>query len=355
MNKNQSLNPEGKLEKAPCGYAETIGVVGAGSWGTTLAHLLAEKGYQVDIWVYEPELVEIISQQHENTFYLPGHKISTNIYPSNSLEKVVTGKSLLVMAVPSHVYRDVAQKALEYLRDKATIVSVTKGIENKTLLTMSGIWREILPPSKAIELATLAGPSFAIEVIRKVPTAVTLASRDLETARRLQRIFHTDYFRSYSSTDEIGVELAGAIKNVIALAVGICDGLCLGFNARAALITRGLSEMSHLGVKMGADPLTFSGLSGLGDMALTCTGDLSRNRTVGLKLGQGKTLKSILKEMHMVPEGVKTTKSVYQLAQRENIDMPICKNVYEILYENKPCASVVKELMNRSLRDEMEL
>jgi glycerol-3-phosphate dehydrogenase (NAD(P)+) len=355
MDKNLSLEPEMKEAKIPWEDIETIGVVGAGSWGTTLAHLLADKGYHIDIWVYEPELAEIIALQHENPFYLPGHKISTNINPSNSLEKVVSGKRLVLMAVPSHVYRNVAQEVLEYLQIKAIIVSVTKGIENKSLLTMSGIWREILPPSKAVELATLAGPSFASEVIQKVPTAVTVASCHLETARWLQRIFHTDYFRAYSSTDEIGVELAGAIKNVIAIAVGICDGLGLGYNARAALITRGLSEMSRLGVKMGADPLTFSGLSGLGDLALTCTGDLSRNRTVGLELGQGKTLQDILNEMRMVAEGVKTTKSVYQLAQREHIDMPICKNVYEILYEDKPCVEAVQELMRRSLKDELEL
>jgi glycerol-3-phosphate dehydrogenase (NAD(P)+) len=220
---------------------------------------------------------------------------------------------------------------------------------------MSGIWHEILPPEKTIELSTLAGPSFAREVIQKVPTAVTVASRNLETARWLQRIFHTEYFRAYSSVDEIGVELAGAIKNVIAIAAGICDGLGFGYNARAALITRGLSEISRLGVKMGADPLTFSGLSGLGDLVLTCTGDLSRNRTVGLKLGQGKTLQNILNEMRMVAEGIKTAKSVYQLAQKEHIDMPICINVYEILYEGKYCTTAVMELMTRSLKDELEL
>lgn len=354
MDKNQSLKPETKAGETPLEDIETIGIVGAGSWGTALAHLLAEKGYHIDIWVYEPELAEIIALQHENTYYLPGHKISKHIFPSNSLGEVVAGKRLLLMAVPSHVYRDVAQQVLEDLQIKAVIVSLTKGIENKSLLTMSGIWREILPPSNAVKLATLAGPSFAYEVMRKVPTAVTVASCHLETARWLQRIFYTDCFRAYSSTDEIGVELAGAVKNVIAIAVGICDGLGLGYNARAALITRGLSEMSRLGVKMGADPLTFSGLSGLGDLALTCTGDLSRNRTVGIKLGQGKTLQNILNEMRMVAEGIKTTQSVYQLAQREHIDMPICTNVYEILYEGKPCAASVQKLMTRSLKDEME-
>lgn len=333
---------------------DTIGVVGAGSWGTTLAHLLADKGYRINLWAFEPELAKAIALQHENILYLPGYKISTDIYPSSCMEEVVTGKRLLLMAVPSHVYRNIAQQVLEYLENKATIVSVTKGIENDSLLTMSGIWHEILPPSKTVELATLAGPSFAREVIQKVPTAVTVASRNLETAHRLQHIFHTGYFRAYSSIDETGVELAGAVKNVIAIAAGICDGLGFGYNARAALITRGLSEISRLGVKMGADQHTFSGLSGLGDLVLTCTGDLSRNRTAGLKLGQGKTLQKILDEMRMVAEGIKTTKSVYQLAQREHIDMPICTNVYEILYEDKPCDAAVKELMKRSLKDETD-
>ena len=333
---------------------EKIGIIGAGSWGSTLAHLLAEEGHAVDLWVYETELADIIRNQHENTFYLPGFQLSSHIHPTDSLEYVIRGKRLLVMAVPSHVYRNVAEQILDFLQDQTTILSVTKGIENDTLLTMSGIWRAILPPSKDIELATLAGPSFAVEVMRKVPTAVTVASHSLETARWLQRIIHTHYFRAYSSKDEIGVELAGAIKNVIAIAAGICDGLGFGHNARAALITRGLSEISRLGLKLGADPLTFSGLSGLGDLVLTCTGDLSRNRTVGLKLGKGQGLKEILDEMRMVAEGIKTTKSVYQLSQREQTDMPISTNVYEILYQGKPCMAAVQELMTRSLKDELE-
>ncbi|MBN2374431.1 NAD(P)-dependent glycerol-3-phosphate dehydrogenase [bacterium] len=335
-------------------HIESIGVIGAGSWGTALANLLADKGYHIYLWVFEPELAKIIAHRHENTFYLPGHKISANVFPSTSMEDVVKGKRMLVMAVPSHFYRNIALQSLEYLENSAVIVSVTKGIEIDSLLTMSGIWHEILPPSKTVEIATLAGPSFACEVIRKLPTAVTVASRSLETARQIQSVFQTGYFRTYSSQDETGVELAGALKNVIAIAAGICDGLGFGHNARAALITRGLAEISRLGVKMGADTHTFSGLSGLGDLVLTCTGDLSRNRTVGLKLGQGMTLESILDEMRMVAEGIKTTKSVYHLAKREGIDMPICEKVYEILYEAKSCYATVNELMRRSLKDEID-
>ncbi|MGA1794904.1 MAG: NAD(P)H-dependent glycerol-3-phosphate dehydrogenase [bacterium] len=332
-----------------------IGVVGAGSWGTTLAHLLGEKGFPVDLWVYEPELADIIDGQRENTYYLPGFRLPAHVCPSNSLSDVVKKKSLLVMAVPSHVYRDVAREVIEFLDKGATIVSVTKGIENDTLLTMSGIWRDILPSSLPMQTVTLAGPSFAKEVIRRLPAAVTAACSHLDTARMVQRIFSTDYFRVYSSVDETGVELAGALKNVIAIAAGISDGLGFGHNARAALITRGLSEISRLGVSMGADPLTFSGLSGVGDLVLTCTGDLSRNRTVGLSLGKGKRLPEILADMRMVAEGIKTTKSAYQLSGREQVDMPICTQVYQILYEGKSCDAAVRELMSRSLKDEMPI
>jgi len=346
-------NRECKRGKGAALENPRIGVVGAGSWGTTLAHLLGEKGFPVDLWVYEPELADIIAVQRENTYYIPGFRLSAYLNPGNSLDHVVRDKTLLVMAVPSHVYRDVACRVLEFLDKAAVIVSVTKGIENDTLLTMSGIWRDILPSSIQVETVTLAGPSFAREVIRRLPAAVTAASASMETARMVQRIFSTDYFRVYSSVDETGVELAGALKNVIAIAAGISDGLGFGHNARAALITRGLSEISRLGVSMGADPLTFSGLSGVGDLVLTCTGDLSRNRTVGLSLGEGKRLQDILADMRMVAEGIKTTKSAYQLAVREQIDMPICTQVYEILYEGKSCDAAVRELMSRSLKDEM--
>ncbi|MGA1844202.1 MAG: NAD(P)H-dependent glycerol-3-phosphate dehydrogenase [bacterium] len=342
-------------EKGSTPEALRIGVVGAGSWGTTLAHLLGEKGFPVDLWVYEPELADIIARQGENTYYLPGFRLSAHVYPSNSLRDVVRDKTLLVMAVPSHIYRDVARRVIESLDEGATIVSVTKGIENDTLLTMSGIWRDLLPSPLPVETVTLAGPSFAREVIRGLPAAVTAACVHLETARMVQRIFSTDYFRVYSSVDETGVELAGALKNVIAIAAGISDGLGFGHNARAALITRGLSEISRLGVSMGADPPTFSGLSGVGDLVLTCTGDLSRNRTVGFSLGKGKRLPDILADMRMVAEGIKTTKSAYQLSEREKADMPICRQVYEILYEGKSCDAAVRELMSRSLKDEMPI
>lgn len=331
-----------------------IAVVGAGSWGTTLAHLLAEKGYRVDLWVFENELAESIRVSGENHDYLPGVALSANIRASNDLREVVAGRKMVVMVVPSHVYRGVASRMIPYLERDAIVVTATKGIENDTLLTMTGIWQQLLPARTRIQVAPLAGPSFAKEVARGVPTAVTVAADDLEIAQRVQGVFHTERFRVYTSLDKIGVELAGPLKNVIALAAGACDGLGYGHNTRAALITRGLAEISRLGVKMGAHPLTFAGLSGVGDLVLTCTGELSRNRTVGFQLGQGRRLDDILAEMRMVAEGVKTARSVYHLAKRWNVDMPICRQVYHVLYRGKDPREAVKEVLQRELKHEME-
>ncbi len=332
-----------------------IGVVGAGSWGTTLAQVLAEKGYKVDLWVYEEDLCRIIRDTRENAFYLPGFNLSANITPHNDLKSVVAGHQMLVMVVPSHVYRQTIVKMLPFLDRGVIVVSAAKGIENETLLTMSGIWKEILSSSDLIRLLSLSGPSFAREVVRHMPTAITVAAEDLDLARRVQQVFSTRYLRVYTSLDKTGVEVAGALKNVIALAAGACDGLEFGSNTRAALITRGLAEISRLGVKMGAHPLTFSGLSGIGDLVLTCTGDLSRNRTVGMQLGQGRKLNEILAEMRMVAEGVKTARSVYFLAKRMQVDMPISEQVYKVLYEDKNTADAVRELMERDLKHELDL
>lgn len=331
-----------------------IGVVGAGSWGTTLAQLLAGKGYPVDLWVYEKDLCRTIRETRENTLYLPGFALNENITPHEDLEGVVKDHDFLVMVVPSHVYRTVANRMIPLLSPGASVVNATKGIENETLLTMSGIWKEILPRPDMVELLTLSGPSFAREVVRETPTAVTIACEKLEVAKAAQRVFSTNYFRAYTSVDAIGIELAGALKNVIALAAGVCDGLGYGYNTRAALITRGLAEISRLGVKMGANPLTFSGLAGIGDLVLTCTGDLSRNRTVGLQLGKGRKISEILGEMRMVAEGVKTARSAHFLAQRMQVEMPIAEQIYLILYEDKDPPQVVRELMTRNLKHELE-
>ena len=258
------------------------------------------------------------------------------------------------MAVPSHVHRHVAMQVLEFLKGPVVVVSATKGIENQSLKTMWGIWKEIMPDSIDWEYGVLSGPSFAREVIKRVPTAVTVASHTKEIAQEIQRIFSAEYFRVYTSTDVIGVEMGGALKNIIALAAGIIDGLGLGHNTRAALITRGLAEMSRLGSSLGAHPLTFLGLAGVGDLILTCTGDLSRNRTVGYKLGQGKRLEEILAEMKMVAEGVKTTRSVYNLAKQQGVEMPICQQMYRILYEDLPPERALAELMQRQLKHEID-
>jgi glycerol-3-phosphate dehydrogenase (NAD(P)+) len=332
----------------------SVGVIGAGNWGTTLAHLLAAKGLQVNLWVFEEDLCETIRKTGENSVYLPGYPLHEGVHAHNALEDVVKASRLLLMVTPSHVYRGVAMRMLPDLREDAIIVNATKGIENDTLLTMSGIWKQLLPENSRIKELCLSGPSFAKEVMRGVPTAVTLAGQDLETTRAVQRVLSTGRFRVYSSLDIIGVEIAGASKNVIALAAGACDGLSFGYNTRAALITRGLAEISRLGVKMGAHPLTFSGLAGIGDLLLTCTGDLSRNRMVGMQLAQGWQLDEILGGMRQVAEGIVTAKSIHFLAQKMKVEMPISERVYRVLYEGKDPKLVVTELMERDLKHELE-
>jgi glycerol-3-phosphate dehydrogenase (NAD(P)+) len=329
-----------------------IGVIGAGGWGTALANLLGEKGVPVSIWVYEKDLCKTMRETRDNPLYLPNIRLASPVRPDANLQAVASAKRIVVMAVPSHVYRQVALRMIPSLSGRVIIVSATKGIENESLKTMGQIWREIMPESVGWDYAALSGPSFAREVAIRVPTAVTVASTNKEAAVEIQRLFATPYFRVYSSTDVIGVELGGALKNIIALAAGIIDGLGLGHNTRAALITRGLAEMSRLGATMGANPLTFLGLSGVGDLVLTCTGELSRNRTVGFELGKGRRLEEILAHMRMVAEGVKTTRSVYHLARRQGVELPICEEMYRILYENRSPREAVASLMQRDLKHE---
>jgi glycerol-3-phosphate dehydrogenase (NAD(P)+) len=331
-----------------------IGVIGAGSWGTTLANLLGEKGLSVALWVFEKDLCERMISKRENDLYLPGVRLSDNLIPTNSLEEAAKNKEVIVSASPSHVVRGVMEGLLPHLVDDTLIVSASKGIESDTLMTMSEVFGNILPEPRKRRLAFISGPSFAREVSNKLPTAVAVASKDWGVAEEVQKIFATHYFRIYTSLDVRGVELGGAAKNVIAIAVGVSDGLGLGSNTRAALITRGLREITRLGVRMGANPLTFSGLSGLGDLILTCTGDLSRNRSVGLKLGRGMKLKEILEGMLMVAEGVRTARAIYRLSQKFNIEMPITEQVFLILYKDKSPKEAVVELMARDLKNEMD-
>ncbi len=333
-----------------------IAVIGAGSFGTALAVLLAGKGYAVDLWGHRSEHIDALISDRENKKYLPGISFPAKLQVVHHLKQAVEGTTIIVMAVPSHSYREVFVEMVPCLAEKCRIVSAVKGIENITLMTMTQVMGQILNEyklgEKNIELGVISGPSFAKEVANEVPTAVTVGFENLQTAKEIQQIFVTEFFRVYASRDIIGLEISAALKNIIAIAAGVCDGLGYGLNTRAALITRGLAEIQRLGTALKADPATFSGLSGLGDLVLTCTGDLSRNRTVGLKLGEGKTLDQIKGEMSMVAEGIKTTQSVYDLAKKLKIDMPILEQVYNIIYQGKNCSEAVKDLLKRELKVE---
>jgi glycerol-3-phosphate dehydrogenase (NAD(P)+) len=331
-----------------------VGVVGGGSWGTALANLLALKGYNVDLWVFEPEVAAQIADRHENRLYLPDIELSANLRPSTELARVVADKKVLLMVVPSHVMRQTARQLAPHLSMQAVVVSASKGIENDTQMTMTEVLAQELGQIPSGNLAVLSGPSFAREVARRVPTAISVAARDAAVAAMLQRIFVTDYFRVYTNDDLVGTQLGGAVKNVIAIAAGIVDGLGLGLNTRAALITRGLTELRRLGVKMGASPRTFTGLAGIGDLLLTCTGTLSRNHSVGERIGRGEKLDDIIGRMDMVAEGVKTARSIYNLSRRLEVEMPICHEVYHVLYGHRPAAEALLRLMTRQLKQELD-
>lgn len=331
---------------------QSVAVIGAGAWGTTLARLLADTGLHVRLWAYEREVVEAIRHKHENTLFLPGVRLPTSLSPTISVGEALQDREWLVFAVPSHAARAVLRQIGPLLAGPIPLVSATKGIEEGTLQLMSQVIRETLPPGMQRSLAFLSGPSFAAEVCRGQPTAVVLAGEDVELVRRLQALLMTPFFRVYAGTDLIGVQLGGALKNVMALAAGVVDGLGLGHNTRAALITRGLAEMVRLGTAMGADPRTFYGLSGVGDLVLTCTGALSRNYTVGLRLGKGHQLQEILTETHAVAEGVRTSRAALGLADRFGVEMPIVREVCAALFEGKSPQQAVADLMVRAAKDE---
>jgi len=337
--------------------ADKVGVIGAGSWGTALTKPLSDQHRPVSLWGHSKEHLRTIIESRENTTYLPGYILSETIRPVSDLELAVRGHRFIVMVVPSHVFREVFLAAVPHLEKGAYVLSATKGIENDTLMTMTQVMADVFSRARVahheIHLGVLSGPSFAREVAAGLPTAVTVAAESMATARVFQQTFFTEKFRVYTSTDVIGLELGGALKNIVAIAAGICDGLGYGTNTRAALITRGLAEISRLGIKMGAKPLTFAGLGGLGDLVLTCTGELSRNRTVGVKLGQGKSLKTILGEMNMVAEGIKTTRSAWALARKMAVDMPILEQVYQVIYQDKPCSAAVHDLLARDQKEEL--
>ncbi len=326
-------------------------VIGAGAWGTALADLLSRNGHDVSIWAYEWDVVESINRSHINRRFLAGHQLSDSLRANNSIADTLKGAELVTMATPSHVLRDIAKSCVDGVAAGVPVVVASKGIERDTLALMTDVIAEALPHSVVV---ALSGPSFAAEVVAQQPTAVVVASSDEDAALFAQAAFSSVHFRAYTQADVIGVEIGGALKNVMAVATGIADGLGLGFNARAALITRGLAEMTRLGVKLGADPATLSGLAGLGDLVLTCTGSLSRNRSVGVDVGRGASLESVLAGRETVAEGVVTTQSAHALAAREGVEMPIVDAVHRVLFENQPARDAIGALMTRELRAEAD-
>ncbi len=326
-----------------------VAVLGAGSWGTTLANLLAAKGDTVRLWAYESEVVESVNSGHENAVFLPGVRLADGLRAFSNAREAAEGAEVIVSAPPSHAVRSVVSGLRDAVAPGALVVSATKGIETGTLALMSQVFTDCLPQAR---FAALSGPSFAVEVCQGQPTAVVAAATDPRTARDAQQLFATSAFRVYSGQDVIGVELGGALKNVIAIAAGILEGLGLGHNPRAALITRGLAEITRLGVAMGADPLTFAGLAGMGDLVLTATGSLSRNRALGMALARGERLDDYRATHRSVAEGADTSRAGAALGHRMGVELPIVQKVCEVLFGGKSARDAVPELMGRELKSE---
>jgi glycerol-3-phosphate dehydrogenase (NAD(P)+) len=332
---------------------ERVAVIGAGSWGTALANLLAKKGTPVRIWSYEADVAAAINAEHHNPRYLSEIALDPALEATASLPAVLDGATCVLCVTPAQHVRGVMSAAADMIPADALVVGASKGIETSSLKTMAQVLAEVLPRPAAARATFLSGPSFALEVAREFPTAVTLASHDEAAAEHAQALFQTPYFRCYTSADVMGVELGGALKNVIAVAAGMAVGLELGHNATAALITRGLAEMVRLGRRLGANPMTLSGLAGMGDLILTCTGALSRNRHVGVELGRGRALDEVLGDMTMVAEGVETTRAAHALAGRAGIEMPIVAEVHAVLFEGRTAAEALENLMLREPKPEM--
>lgn len=330
-------------------------VIGGGSWGTALASVLARQAHEVRLWARDSEVVETINTRHENARYLPGIELPPSLEATTNGSFALHEAELVVLVTPSHVTREVMTRFAPHLPPNVPIVCATKGLENETLMTMSELLEDLLPPERHPYVCFLSGPSFAAEVARAMPTAVVVAARWERIARIVQQAFAVPFFRVYTSPDVVGVELGGALKNVIAIAAGVSDGLGFGHNARSGLITRGLAEIGRLAVRKGANPMTLSGLAGMGDLVLTCTGELSRNRQVGLRLGQGESIEDILGSMNQVAEGVKTAKSALELGQRLKVELPIVEAVHSVLYQGTPPLEAVMQLLGRELKPEFVL
>lgn len=326
-------------------------VIGAGAWGTALADLLARSGHDVLLWAREPDVVASVNEQHRNDRFLAGAALDPSLRATGSVEEAVTGAQVVTYVPPSHVLRDLLRQHAALVPADATVVVASKGIERDSLAIMTDVASEELSRD---DVVALSGPSFAAEVAQRQPTAVVAAAARAASAARVQQVFSTDRFRVYTHDDVVGVELGGSLKNVMAVATGIAEGLGLGFNSRAALITRGLAEMTRLGVALGAQQATFAGLAGMGDLVLTCTGSLSRNRSVGMEIGQGRTLDEVLAGRETVAEGVGTARSAAALARRHGVEMPIVDAVCGILFDDEPPARAIERLMRRDLRSEQD-
>ncbi len=327
-------------------------VIGCGSWGTALAILLNRNGHEVTVWEFQKDLAQRVDRTRENPDFLPGIYIPENIVITSDLEMAVADKEVVVIAIPTHVVRSVCERLAHIKIGNPIFVSGSKGIENKTLLRVSEIILQTVPSVSEDRMVVVSGPSHAEEVSREIPTVVVAACSDRGTARRVQSILMNPNFRVYTNDDVVGVELGGALKNVIAVAAGISDGVGFGDNTKAALLNRGMVEIIRLGTAMGAKPMTFAGLSGIGDLIVTCTSRHSRNRYVGEQIGKGRTLKDVLEEMVMIAEGVKTTESAIELSKKYDIDMPITTEVYNVLFKGKDPKKAVYDLMTREPKDE---
>ncbi|MCX7919410.1 MAG: NAD(P)H-dependent glycerol-3-phosphate dehydrogenase [bacterium] len=332
----------------------SIAVLGAGSWGITLARLLANKGEQVSLWEFDPNAFTNLVQHREHYRFLPGIKIPNSVRITNELTEAVKGSQAILLALPSHTIRSVCQQLVPYISNQIAIVNCAKGLEAETHLRMSEVITQVLPEKYHTRITVLSGPSHAEEVSRDIPTTVVVSGFDKSTMEYVQSLMFTPRFRVYTNPDLTGVEIGGALKNIIAIGAGISDGLGFGDNTKAALITRGLAEISRLGVKLGANPSTFSGLTGLGDLVVTCTSRHSRNRAFGEKIAKKESVQQALNEIGMVVEGVRTTQAAYKLMQELNIEMPITEQIYHVIYQNKPPIQAVSDLMMRDAKPELE-
>jgi glycerol-3-phosphate dehydrogenase (NAD(P)+) len=340
------------VDEAALPESKRVAVIGAGSWGTALALVAARNGHDVWLWAREPEVASQINRAHKNPYYLSSFDLPENIRATTSLEDAMAGAGSVLLVVPSHAMREMIARLSPLLGPETLLVSAAKGVENVTLMRMDEVITDVVGEGFEPRFVALSGPSFALEVAKGDPTAIVAASRDPGLSQRVQRELSSNVFRVYTNDDFVGVELGGAIKNVVAIASGVVRGLGLGTNAVAAIITRGLAEMTRLAIAEGARVETMAGLAGLGDLVLTCTGELSRNRHVGVELGRGRTLRDILGEMREIAEGVKTTRAIYELGRRLNIDMPITASIHALLYEDKTALEAANELMGRPLKKE---